>query len=144
MKMRNYGRRFTLQLRASVPGAVACVLFGAHSAFAAELPAASEPPEENAGASAPQSPGLKGYTDPKTGGILPAPAPGTPPSSLSRQEQDSYSTSSRGLTESKSAKTGGGYKLDLQGRFQSPLGGTIDSNGKVKVEHFSEPPGHKD
>jgi hypothetical protein len=35
---------------------------------------------------------------------------------------------------------GGGVKLDLQGRFQSPLIGTIDANGKVKMHHRGEPP----
>ena len=40
---------------------------------------------------------------------------------------------------------GGGVKLDLQGRFQSPLIATVDENGKVRMQHLGEPaePDHK-
>jgi hypothetical protein len=33
---------------------------------------------------------------------------------------------------------GGGVRIDLQGRFQSPLIGTIGTDGKVKIEHLGE------
>jgi hypothetical protein len=35
---------------------------------------------------------------------------------------------------------GGGVKVDLQGRFQSPLFATVDANGKIKVHHLRELP----
>ena len=38
-----------------------------------------------------------------------------------------------------SSVPGGGVKVDLQGRFQSPLVGTIDADGKVKMQHLDEP-----
>jgi hypothetical protein len=35
---------------------------------------------------------------------------------------------------------GGGVKVDLQGRFRSPLLVTIDANGKAKMQHLDEMP----
>jgi hypothetical protein len=34
---------------------------------------------------------------------------------------------------------GGGVKLDLQGRFHSPLAATIGPDGKLKMQHLGEP-----
>jgi hypothetical protein len=39
---------------------------------------------------------------------------------------------------------GGGVKVDLQGRFQSPLFAITDANGKVKMQHLHEMPGADD
>jgi len=39
---------------------------------------------------------------------------------------------------------GGGVKVDLHGRFQSPLIVTIDANGKVKTQHLGETPASSD
>jgi hypothetical protein len=39
---------------------------------------------------------------------------------------------------------GGGVKVDLQGRFQSPLIATVDGNGKVRTQHLGETPEHSD
>jgi hypothetical protein len=139
MKMRAYGNRFTRNLCASVLGTSFCVLMGWQPALPADFPASSEPPQDGNGWSAQQSPGLKVHIDPKTGKVLPAPAPGTPPLSLSPQEENAFSTSHQGLKEVKSAKPGGGYRLDLQGRFQSPLGATVDPNGNVQLEHLGNP-----
>jgi hypothetical protein len=80
------------------------------------------------------------YIDPQTGAILPEPAPGSVPLQLSPQQQNAFSTSHEGLVEVPSAVPGGGFKLDLQGRFQSPLIGTVDANGKVRIHHLGEPP----
>ncbi len=82
---------------------------------------------------------MKVYMDPKTGALLDHPAPGTQPLELSPQEQNALSTSHQGLVEVPSSVPGGGVKLDLQGRFQSPMVGAVDTNGKVKVEHLGEP-----
>ena len=32
------------------------------------------------------------------------------------------------------------FGVYLKGRFQSPLVGTIDANGKTKLQHLGEPP----
>jgi hypothetical protein len=84
--------------------------------------------------------GMKVYIDPQTGAILSEPAPGSVPLQMSPQEQNALSTSSQDLVQIPSSEPGGGVKLDLQGRFQSPLIATIDANGKVKIEHLGEMP----
>lgn len=82
--------------------------------------------------------GMKVYIDPQTGAILKRPAPGTVPLKLSPQHQNAFSTSHQGLVEVPSSVPGGGFKVDLQGRFRSPLIVTIDENGKVKMQHLEE------
>jgi hypothetical protein len=79
--------------------------------------------------------GMKVYTDPKTGAIIPEPAPDSETLVLPPQLQESFSTSSEGLVQIPSPEPGGGVKLDLQGRFQSPLIATFDSDGKLRMEH---------
>lgn len=44
---------------------------------------------------------------------------------------DAVSQSSEGLVEEKSPVKGGGYRIDLQGRFQNAQTLTIDVNGKI-------------
>ncbi len=127
MKMRKNGSRSTSNLRAGGIGASACILIAAQPALSADSPqpATSEPPPAGAGASAPQpSAGFKVHVDPKTGEFVATPAPGAPPLSLTPEEQNAFSSSHQGLTEVPVAKPGGGYKLDLKGRFQSPQGVT--------------------
>jgi hypothetical protein len=80
------------------------------------------------------------YIDPQTGAIRNTPTPGTVPVQLTPQLQNALSTSHQGLTESPNPVPGGGVKVDLQGRFQSPLVATIDANGKLKVQHLHEMP----
>jgi hypothetical protein len=46
--------------------------------------------------------------------------------------------------EVQSSVPGGGVKLDLQGRFQSPLVVTIDADGKVKMQHPGQLPASGD
>jgi hypothetical protein len=84
--------------------------------------------------------GMKGYIDPNTGAIIEAPAPGTPALPLSAQERNAMSTSHEGLVETPSPTPGGGFKLDLRGRFQSPLVGVIDADGKTSMRHSGETP----
>jgi len=127
MNIRRSGNRFTSNLRAGGIGAGACVLMAAQPALSADAPAPtpSTPAQTGAGASAPRPPeGLTVHVDPKTGEFVSRPAPGTPPLSLTPEEQNAFSTSHQGLTEVPVAKPGGGYKLDLKGRFQSPQGVT--------------------
>ena len=86
------------------------------------------------------APGMMIHIDPKTGALLKEPAPGTVPLPLTPQLQNALSTSPQGLGETPSAVAGGGVKVDLQGRFQSPLVVTIDAHGTVLMRHLDETP----
>jgi len=108
---------------------------GSFTVPAPVFPQESQPAAVSAGA-----PGMTIHVDPQTGAILKEPAPGTVPLQLSPQLSNALSTSDQGLVETPSPVTGGGVKLDLQGRFQNPLIVTIDADGKVKTQHLSETP----
>jgi hypothetical protein len=100
---------------------------------------AGQPPAEKPAA----RPGVSGMTihiDPKTGALLKEPAPGAVPLQLTPQLRNALSTSHQGLVETPSLVPGGGVKIDLQGRFQSPLLITIDADGKTKIQHLHEMP----
>ncbi len=84
------------------------------------------------------------YIDPQTGALLKEPAPGTVPLQLTPQLQNALSTSHHGLIEEPSPVPGGGVKLDLQGRFRSPLFVTTDASGKLRIRHLPEIPGSGD
>jgi hypothetical protein len=89
-----------------------------------------------AGADAPKdAPGMKAFIDPQTGGFVREPPPGTAPLVLSPAESNALSTSHQGLVEVPSTVPGGGFKVDLQGRFQSPLTATVGPDGKVTIQH---------
>jgi hypothetical protein len=78
--------------------------------------------------------GMRIYLDPETG------EPRDPPTEamdqVSLPPDDALSTSSEGLVETPSPVPGGGVKLDLQGRFRSPLIATQDAEGKVTIQHL--------
>jgi hypothetical protein len=78
------------------------------------------------------------HIDPKTGAVRNDPAPGTQPLVLSPAEREAASTSHEGLTEKPGTEPGGGVMLDLKGRFRSPLIGTIDETGKLRIQHYGE------
>ena len=80
------------------------------------------------------------YIDPNTGEVLSAPAPGTQPLRLSPAERTALSTSHQGLVQVPSAVPGGGVKLDLQGRFQSPLIAVVTVDGTARVHHLDDLP----
>ena len=82
--------------------------------------------------------GMVIYVDPQTGALLQEPAPGTVPLRLTPQLQNALSTSQHDLVETPAA--GGGVKVDLQGRFQSPLAATIDANGNLRLQHLPAMP----
>lgn len=130
MKVQKRGRQITRRLLASLLGIAVCFAVTVLPAFSQDA--------------APQG-GMTIHIDPKTGAILKAPAPGTVPLTLTPKEQNAFSTSHEGLVEVPGTVPGGGFKLDLQGRFQSPLIATVDENGKVRVQHLGEPaePDHK-
>lgn len=97
-------------------------------------------PASAAQADAATSGGMTVYVDPNTGLFLREPAPGHVPLKLSPQLQNALSTSHEGLVEVPSSVPGGGIKVDLQGRFQSPLVVVIDADGKPRTLHLSEQP----
>jgi hypothetical protein len=88
--------------------------------------------------------GVMIYVDPKTGQLLKEPAPGTAPLAVSPALDNARSTSHQGLVEVPSPVPGGGVEVDLQGRFQSPLIGTIDADGKLRMHHLHETVGSVD
>jgi hypothetical protein len=100
-------------------------------------PAATTPAPQGEG-------GMTVYVDPKTGQILSEPAPGTQPLTLSPQERNSLSTSHQGLREEPNSVPGGGYKLNLQGRFQNTMFGTVGADGKPRVQHHDAVPASHD
>ena len=126
MKGRTRRPRITHRLLTGLLAAGACGAVTAPPAFPADgQPAAS---------------GMVIYIDPQTGAILKEPAPGTVPLQLTPELQNALSTSDHGLAESPSAVPGGGVKVDLQGRFRSPLFATTDATGKVTIHHLHETP----
>ena len=143
MKGRRLEMPITGGLLASIIGIAACSLVTARPALPEEgAPdtSVSKPPAEKPAAVPEGASGLTIHIDPQTGVIRQAPAPGAVPLQLPPRQQNSLSTSHEGLVEVPNPVPGGGVKLDLQGRFQSPLIGTIDANGKVNMHHLGEPP----
>jgi hypothetical protein len=80
------------------------------------------------------------YRDPQTGerGVPPA---GTPSARELESLGEAFSTSSQGLVETPSPVPGGGVKVDLHGRFRSPLVATHRADGKCSIQHQSQAPG---
>lgn len=151
MKARSDGKQVTRRLLTSLLGVAASFAVTAQPAFPEEGPRVSsgqtqtgsgtslaQPSAEKPAAVPEAAPGLRIHIDPKTGAILREPAPGTVPLLLTPQEQNALSTSHEGLVQVPSQVPGGGVKLDLQGRFQSPLIGTIGADGKVKLQHLGD------
>lgn len=157
MQVRTYRKKIRHKLVIALLTASGCCAVTVPLAASGEnQPALSVQSQTEPGASVPQPPvetptavpshaaGLRVYIDPQTGAFLPEPAPGTVPLRLTPELQNAFSTSHQGLVEVPSAVPGGGFKLDLRGRFQSPLLATIDANGKVKMQHLHELPQSSD
>ena len=72
------------------------------------------------------------YIDPKTGDVLSEPAPGTQPLRLTPAERNAFSTSHQGLVAVPSSVPGGGVKIDLRGRFQSPFIAVVGADGTAR------------
>ncbi len=81
----------------------------------------------------------RAFVDPKTGklGVPPA-KPGPPTEAV--PPSAAFSTSDEGLVETLSPEPGGGVMVDLEGRFQSPLTITRDSDGNITIEHAPSVP----
>jgi hypothetical protein len=84
------------------------------------------------------SAGMVIYIDPQTGALLNEPAPGSVPLQLTPRLRRALSRSQQGLVEVPSPLSGGGVKVDLQGRFASPHIATIDATGKVRIQDLPE------
>jgi len=119
---------------AQLLGIVACFAALIHPGWADEAASASSPPPPAEGDQA-NAPGMKAFVDPQTGRLVREPPPGTAPLELSPAERGWFSTSHQGLGEVPSAVPGGGFKLDLQERFQSPLTATTGPDGNATIEH---------
>jgi hypothetical protein len=120
-----------LRSRLCKAGALSALLsiLVAGSANAAEVSAQPQP----AGGA-----GMKAYIDPQTGAQRSDPAPGTQIPAPSPAQSNAQSTSSAGLVEVPSSMPGGGVKVDLLGRFQSPLISTIGPDGAAHMHHAGE------
>jgi len=74
----------------------------------------------------------RAYLDPNTGRLLSKPPPGAPALALSPEELNMLSTSDAGLVER--SIPGGGYILDLQGRFRHVAVATVAEDGTVAIK----------
>jgi hypothetical protein len=90
--------------------------------------ALEQPPANAAVGSASQ----RVFVDPETGELV-SPARAMP--KQAPPANAAFSTSHEGLVEEESPVPGGGVMVDLQGRFQSPLMVTLDSDGGVEFTH---------
>ena len=131
------------RLLTSLLGVAGCFAVAAQPALSGETGSdanAAQPPAEKSATITEGASGMTIYIDPQTGAIRQSPAPGTVPLQLTPQERNALSTSHDGLVAVPSSVPGGGVKLNLQGRFQSPSIATIDANGKLKTQHLEENP----
>ncbi len=80
------------------------------------------------------------HIDPQTGAVLKAPAPGSVGLHLTPNVANALSTSDQGLVEAPASAPAKGIRMDLQGRFRSPLLATTDANGQLKIQHLHETP----
>jgi hypothetical protein len=135
MRTPTYTARLMRSFNLGVLGALSCLPMAAQSALCAEDRSVVSAPARTGGATiVAQAQGMIGSIDPSTGEIRQTPAPG-PGLVLSPQELNAASTSHEGLREVPSDRPGGGYRIDLQGRFQSPLMGSVDPAGRARIEH---------
>lgn len=79
--------------------------------------------------------GQRAFTDPSTGKLMERQPENVAPLTLSTAEKNAVSTSGDGLAEAP-ISIGRGYKIHLQGRFQSPMIATVDDSGKVRTFHL--------
>jgi hypothetical protein len=118
-------------------GLAACLSAAAQPAPPDQPSATERPPGKAQLQPLETAPGMKVYVDPQTGAFLKEPPQGAAPPELSPVERNAFSTSHQGLVEEQNPAPGGGVRLNLQGRFQSPLTVTVGPDGKVTMEHRS-------
>lgn len=76
--------------------------------------------------------GMKVYKDPETGEFLDSP-PETLPAEIQRTDEDAISTSHEGLEIIEVDKPGGGFIINLKGRFRQHQTATKDADGNVTI-----------
>jgi hypothetical protein len=77
----------------------------------------------------------RAYLDPDTGRLLREPPPGAPVMPLSPDELNMLSTSDAGLVAT--PLPGGGYMVDLQGRFQHMAVATVADDGTIVIHEVA-------
>ena len=77
----------------------------------------------------------RAYLDPETGRLLREPLPGAPVITLGAKELNMLSTSDARLVER--SLPGGGYVLDLQGRFQHMAVATVANDGTIVIQEVA-------
>jgi hypothetical protein len=139
------------KLRVGTLAVTATFAFTIPLGIAAELPhsspedtrvpssaAAADKPVETTLGTPEGAAGVRVYRDPQTGKFE------VPTEYPSAEEQESlgraFSTSSQGLLEVPSSVQGGGVKVDLRGRFRSPLVATQGPDGRYFIQHQPQMP----
>lgn len=79
------------------------------------------------------SAGLVLNIDPVTGAIVDQPVSGATKLSIPASLSERWSTSDEGLIEQPNPSGGKGVYVNLQGRFENGMVGTIDANGALKT-----------
>jgi hypothetical protein len=74
-------------------------------------------------------PSMRAYVDPATGNLVAEPPPGAAAPAAAAEA----GRASQGLIEE--PVPGGGVKVDLKGRFKSPLVATVRPDGSLSVRH---------
>lgn len=121
---------FCVALAARSASAQAPVDASAKDATRAEPgPSASAPARTSPSSAA----GLEAHIDPTTRELTAGPAEVAGMAEQDPWLRNALSTSSDGLVEEPSP--GGGWMIDLQGRFQSVVFATVDASGNVAVQH---------
>ena len=81
----------------------------------------------------PRSAGLVLNIDPVTGAILEEPVSGATKLSIPASLAERWSTSDEGLIQQPNPSGGKGVYVNLQGRFENGMVGTIDANGTLQA-----------
>ena len=94
-----------------------------------------KPAPEGAAPAAITGSAQRAYLDPDTGRLLREPPPGAPVMTLGPEELNMLSTSDAGLVET--PLPGGGYMVDLQGRFRHMAVATVADDGTIVIQEVA-------
>ncbi len=100
---------------------------------------AETPPSASQDVLPPGIGGMKAYRDPVTGERV-GPPPGAVPPPMTEMQRSALSRSHAGLEEVPSPTGGGGFRVDLQGRFRNALVATKRLDGTVSKRCVHELP----
>jgi hypothetical protein len=120
----------SLVLLAAAIAGCSQIISGHHAPQTTQVPQATVAEAAPVAAVLPQgSAGMTVHKDPVTGRFVPVPE--GPKDPLSKELSDAMSMSQEGLVEVPSP--GGGFKVDLRGRFQQAMTATANTDGSVTV-----------